>query len=173
MTLDMFHRDGRVEDCWLCLDLREFELFWRLAAQPGTRFTHRQLLVDVWSIAFEAQTNSWRVSHWARLRAKARTLRSGPDDHSAIRRAAMSCTRLRAREVSAWRVRSRRDCVRALDLTPAFGQSDAACDLGVFGQGNRSSPCQTLPSMTTNDRVANRAGRRAASPKCALPALTR
>jgi len=69
VTLDMFHRDGRVEDCWLCLDLREFELFWRLAAQPGTRFTHHQLLVDVWSIAFEAQTNSVAV-RIARLRAK-------------------------------------------------------------------------------------------------------
>lgn len=69
VTLDLFHRDGRVDDCWLGLEPREFELFWRLAAEPGKRLTHRQLLVDVWSIAFESQTNSVAV-RIARVQAK-------------------------------------------------------------------------------------------------------
>ncbi len=35
LTLDLFHHDGRVEDCWLALDPAEFELLWRLAKEPG------------------------------------------------------------------------------------------------------------------------------------------
>jgi DNA-binding response OmpR family regulator len=37
MTLDLFHRDGRAEDCWLGLHPREFALIWRLAEHPGNR----------------------------------------------------------------------------------------------------------------------------------------
>lgn len=69
VTLDLFHRDGRVEDCWLGLDPHEFELFWRLAAHPGKRLTHRQLLLDGWSIALEPQTNSVAI-RIVRLQAK-------------------------------------------------------------------------------------------------------
>ncbi len=69
VTLDLVHRDGRVEDRWLSLHPREFELLWRLAQQPGERVTRRQLLADVWRINFEPETNSVAV-HIARVRAK-------------------------------------------------------------------------------------------------------
>ena len=35
VTLDVVHRDGRVEDKWLGLLPREFALLWRLAEEPG------------------------------------------------------------------------------------------------------------------------------------------
>lgn len=69
VTLDLVHRDGRVEDRWLNLHPREFELLWRLAQQPGERVTRKQLLTDVWRINFEPATNSLAV-HVARVRAK-------------------------------------------------------------------------------------------------------
>lgn len=69
VTLDLFHRDGRVDDRWLGFHPREFELLWRLAEQPGVRMTRRQLLADVWRIDFEPETNSVAV-HVARVRAK-------------------------------------------------------------------------------------------------------
>lgn len=69
VTLDLFHRDGRVEDRWLGLHPREFELLWRLSEQPGEPLTRRQLLADVWRISFEPETNSVAV-HVARVRAK-------------------------------------------------------------------------------------------------------
>ena len=69
ITLDLFHRDGRVADRWLGLHPREFELLWRLAEQPGKRLTRKQLLADVWRITFEPETNSVAV-HVARVRAK-------------------------------------------------------------------------------------------------------
>lgn len=69
VTLDLFHRDGRVEDKWLALHPREFELLWRLAEQPGQAMTKQQLLADVWRITIEPETNSVAV-HVARVRAK-------------------------------------------------------------------------------------------------------
>lgn len=69
ITLDLFHRDGRVEDRWLRLHPREFELLWRLAEEPGQRMTKQQLLADVWRINYEPETNSVAV-HVARVRAK-------------------------------------------------------------------------------------------------------
>jgi DNA-binding response OmpR family regulator len=84
LTLDLFHRDGRVFDRWLALHPREFELLWRLAQQPGERLTRRQLLADVWRLDFEPETNSLAV-HVARVRAKlepfglARMLVTHPD----------------------------------------------------------------------------------------------
>jgi DNA-binding response OmpR family regulator len=69
ITLDLFHRDGRVEDCWLELRPREFELLWRLAEQPGERKTRRQLLTDVWRIPHAPETDSVAV-HIARLQAR-------------------------------------------------------------------------------------------------------
>lgn len=69
VTLDLLHRDGRVEDRWLALHPREFELLWRLAKQPGERLTKRQLLADVWRMNHVPETNSVAV-HVARVRAK-------------------------------------------------------------------------------------------------------
>ena len=67
--LDLFYRDGRVDDRWLGLHPREFELLWRLAEEPGQRMTKPELLADVWRIHFEPETNSLAV-HVARVRAK-------------------------------------------------------------------------------------------------------
>lgn len=69
VTLDLFHRDARVEDRWLHLHPREFELLWRLAQSPGERLSRQQLLEDVWRIEQEPGTNSLAV-HVARVRAK-------------------------------------------------------------------------------------------------------
>lgn len=69
VTLDLFHRDGRVDDNWLGFHPREFELLWRLAEVPGQRVTKKQLLTDVWRINFEPETNSVAV-HVARVRSK-------------------------------------------------------------------------------------------------------
>ena len=69
VTLDLFHRDGRIADRWLAFHPREFELLWRLAEQPGVPMTRRELLSDVWRIDFETETNSVAV-HVARVRAK-------------------------------------------------------------------------------------------------------
>ena len=69
LTLDLFHRDGRVDDRWLAFHPREFELLWRLAEEPGRRMTRQELLRDVWRIEYEPETNSVAV-HVARVRAK-------------------------------------------------------------------------------------------------------
>lgn len=69
VTLDLSHRDGRVEASWLGLHPREFALLWRLAEQPGDLLTQRQLLADVWRSDFEPATNIVLV-HVARVRAK-------------------------------------------------------------------------------------------------------
>lgn len=69
VTLDLFHRDGRVDDRWIGFHPREFELLWRLAEQPGVPVTRKQLLRDVWRIDFEPETNSVAV-HVARIRSK-------------------------------------------------------------------------------------------------------
>lgn len=72
VTLDLLHRDGRVEARWLALHPREFSLLWRLASEPGKRVSRRQLLADVWRIQFEPETNSLAV-YVARVRAKLKT----------------------------------------------------------------------------------------------------
>lgn len=69
ITLDLFHRDGRVQDKWLHLHPREFALLWRMAESPGEALTRKQLLEDVWRINFDPETNSLAV-HISRLRAK-------------------------------------------------------------------------------------------------------
>jgi DNA-binding response OmpR family regulator len=69
VTLDLFHRDGRVEDCWLHLHPREFKMLWRLATKPGQRLTRKELLAEVWRIDQEPQTNSVAV-HVSRVRRK-------------------------------------------------------------------------------------------------------
>lgn len=69
VTLDLFHRDGRVDDRWLNFHPREFELLWRVAEQRGGRVTKRELLADVWRIDYDPETNSVAV-HVARIRSK-------------------------------------------------------------------------------------------------------
>jgi len=69
VTLDLFHRDGRIQDKWLHLHPREFALLWRLAESPGQALSRMQLLEDVWRINFDPETNSLAV-HISRLRAK-------------------------------------------------------------------------------------------------------
>ena len=71
-TLDLLHRDGRVEDRWLGLHPHEFELLWRLAERPVERLTKRQLLAEVRRICHMPETNSVAV-HFARIRAKLET----------------------------------------------------------------------------------------------------
>ncbi|MEM7703177.1 MAG: winged helix-turn-helix domain-containing protein [Pseudomonadota bacterium] len=73
VTLDLLHRDGRVDGRWLALHPREFGVIWRLAQQPGQRVSKRQLLADVWRISFDPETNSVAV-HIARIRAKLQPL---------------------------------------------------------------------------------------------------
>jgi DNA-binding response OmpR family regulator len=50
---------------------REFALLWRLADTPGEAVSARELLSDVWRLAFRPETNSLAV-HISRLRAKLR-----------------------------------------------------------------------------------------------------
>lgn len=69
ITLDLFHRDARLNSRWLHLHPREFGLLWRLADNPGEAVSRRDLLRDVWRIDFEPETNSVEV-HVSRLRSK-------------------------------------------------------------------------------------------------------
>lgn len=69
VTLDLLHRDGRVQDRWINFYPREFELLWRLSERPGLPVSRRQLLADVWRITIEPETNSVAV-HVARIRSK-------------------------------------------------------------------------------------------------------
>ncbi|TMM46171.1 winged helix-turn-helix transcriptional regulator [Qipengyuania marisflavi] len=69
VELDLFHRDGRIEQTWLGLHPREFGLLWRLAETPFDRVTRRDLLTDVWRLDHVPETNSLEV-HVSRLRAK-------------------------------------------------------------------------------------------------------
>ncbi|TAD78117.1 MAG: DNA-binding response regulator [Sphingomonadales bacterium] len=69
LTLDLFHRDGRVDDYWLGLDPREFALLWRLAEQPGERIAARQLLAEACHVAFEPESEDF-AAHMAQVQAK-------------------------------------------------------------------------------------------------------
>ena len=69
LTLDLYHRDGRVDDCWLALRPREFALLWRLAQQPGVPVPGQQLITDVWRIPFEPEAGSL-AAQVAQVRAK-------------------------------------------------------------------------------------------------------
>lgn len=69
VTLDLFHRDGRIADRWLAFYPREFALHWRLSEHPGGRMTRQQLLAKVWRLDFDRETNGVAV-HVARVRAK-------------------------------------------------------------------------------------------------------
>lgn len=69
LTLDLLHRDGRVEDRWLDLHPREFDLLWRLAQTPRQRLSNRELLEQVWPIPHEP-TASDLATNVASVRAK-------------------------------------------------------------------------------------------------------
>lgn len=69
VTLDLFHRDARIEDHWLYLHPREFELLWRLAQSPRQRLSRKRLLAEVWRLDKDPGTNSLAV-HVARIRTK-------------------------------------------------------------------------------------------------------
>ncbi len=69
LSLELFHRDARHGTRWLGLHPREFALLWRLSETPGQRVTRKQLIVDVWRMSHDPETNSVEV-HVSRLRAK-------------------------------------------------------------------------------------------------------
>ncbi len=69
LTLDLFHRDGRVDAEWLGLSLCEFALLWRLAAAPGERLSAPRLRAEAWSIACDPASDGI-TAHMARVRAK-------------------------------------------------------------------------------------------------------
>lgn len=69
VTLDLLHRDGRVEDRWLGLSPRQFALLWRLAERPGEPVSDASLLADVWRIGSAPGTESI-AARIARVRAR-------------------------------------------------------------------------------------------------------
>lgn len=71
LQIDLLARDAFVAGRGLALHPREFALLWRLADTPGEAVSPRELLTDVWRLAFRPETNSLAV-HVSRLRAKLR-----------------------------------------------------------------------------------------------------
>jgi two-component system OmpR family response regulator len=71
LQIDLLSREGFVAGRALGLHPREFALLWRLSDTPGEAVSARELLSDVWRLAFRPETNSLAV-HVSRLRAKLR-----------------------------------------------------------------------------------------------------
>ncbi len=71
LRIDLLAREAFVAGRPLGLHPREFALLWRLADTPGDPVSPRELLSDVWRLAFRPETNSLAV-HISRLRAKLR-----------------------------------------------------------------------------------------------------
>ena len=71
LRIDLLARDAFAGGRPLGLHPREFALLWRLADSPGDPVSVRELLSDVWRLAFRPETNSLAV-HVSRLRAKLR-----------------------------------------------------------------------------------------------------
>ncbi len=71
LQIDLLSREAFVAGRALGLHPREFALLWRLADTPGESVSPRELLSDVWRLAFRPETNSLAV-HVSRLRAKLR-----------------------------------------------------------------------------------------------------
>ncbi len=69
LRLDLFARDGFVGTRAIGLHPREFALIWRLADVPGAVVSKKELVRDVWRLAYVPDTNSLAV-HVFRLRAK-------------------------------------------------------------------------------------------------------
>lgn len=76
VRLDLLAREAFVAGRGVGLHPREFALLWRLADQPGAAVGPRELLADVWRLAFRPETNSLAV-HVSRLRAKLRLAGAG------------------------------------------------------------------------------------------------
>jgi len=76
MVLDRYHRDGRVDDRWLGLSVREFALLWRLAETPGERLGEAQLCGEAWRIVSDPEND--RIEPYiARIRDKLAEARLG------------------------------------------------------------------------------------------------
>jgi hypothetical protein len=71
LKIDLLAREAFVAGRALGLHPREFALLWRLADHPGEAVSSRELLCDVWRLAFRPETNSLAV-HVSRLRGKLR-----------------------------------------------------------------------------------------------------
>lgn len=71
IRIDLLARDAFVAGRRLGLHPREFAVLWRLTDTPGDPVSPRELLRDVWRLAFRPETNSLAV-HVSRLRAKLR-----------------------------------------------------------------------------------------------------
>lgn len=69
LTLDLMHRDGRIDDRWLALHPREFALLWRLAQAPASGMSRQQSLDDVQRVHLEPESTGLALLV-ARLRGK-------------------------------------------------------------------------------------------------------
>jgi DNA-binding response OmpR family regulator len=69
LRLDLFARDGFIDDRPLGLHPREFALLWRLADTPGVAVAKQALIAEVWRLCHMPDTNSLAV-HVFRLRSK-------------------------------------------------------------------------------------------------------
>ena len=69
VTLDLAHRDGRVEDKWLGLQPREFALLWRLAEEPGWPVSDGDLAVAMGYSSRESG-HKWLVRYAAELQRR-------------------------------------------------------------------------------------------------------
>lgn len=71
LQIDLLAREAFVAGRPVGLHPREFALLWRLSDSPGEVVGPRELIADVWRLAFRPETNSLAV-HVSRLRAKLR-----------------------------------------------------------------------------------------------------
>ena len=73
VTLDLAHRDGRVEDKWLGLQPPEFALLWRLAEEPGWPVSDGDLAVAMGYSSRESG-HKWLVSCAAEVERRLKAL---------------------------------------------------------------------------------------------------
>ena len=69
LTIDAEKRKASVQGKRLDLTVKEFDLLWLLAGNPGKTFTRKQLLQDIWGFSFEGYEHTI-TSHINRLRLK-------------------------------------------------------------------------------------------------------
>jgi DNA-binding response OmpR family regulator len=73
VTLDLAHRDGRVEDKWLGLQPAEFALLWRLAEEPGWPVSDGDLAIAMGYSSREAG-HTWLVRCAAEVERRLKVL---------------------------------------------------------------------------------------------------